>query len=328
MNMYSSIEAAIDAVINIALAEVGYIEKASGKNLYDKTANAGDKNYTKYGYEMHKIYPDVMDYPAYWCGSCVDWCFYKAFGVCNAKKVLCGDFDDYTVAAAQLYKNKGAWHTSGPKRGDQIFFTNGKRICHTGLVYAVDSKYVYTIEGNTSNGTTVVPNGGAVCKKKYILNNSRIAGYGRPLYSLAVSEGSELVTYDIKTGSRGVSVCANGALNIRSYPVSGSIIGTVQNSVLVHPTKKTFVSNGDVWYYLPDKNGWISAKYIDGGWVYECSVKSARKWWYIHKGYSCTTNGIEVIGGQVYAFDSDGYMYENESILVYADGGGVIKLKA
>ena len=90
---------------------------------------------------------------------------------------------------------------------------------------------------------------------------------------------------------------------------------------------RTFASNGDPWYYLPDK-GWISAKYLDGGWVYESSIASARKWWYIHKGYSCTTNGIEVIGGQVYAFDSDGYMYENESILVYADGGGVIKLKA
>ena len=172
-----------------------------------------------------------------------------------------------------------------------------------------------------------MPNGGAVCKKKYILNNSRIAGYGRPLYSLAVSEGSQLVTYDIKTGFRGVSVCVDSGLNIRSYPVSGSIIGTVQNTVLVHPTKKTFVSNGDVWYYLPDKDGWISAKYIDGGWVYECSVKSSRKWWYIHKGYTCTTNGFEVINGLNYAFDAEGYMYENEEIPANADADGVVRIK-
>lgn len=327
MKSYSSVTNAIDAVINIALAEVGYLEKASGVNLYNKTANAGNKNYTKYGYEMNKIYPAVMDYPAYWCDSFVDWCFYKAFDVCNAKKVLCGDFDDYTIASAQLYKNKGAWHTSKPQRGDQIFFTNGKRICHTGLVYKVDSKYIYTVEGNTSDGTAVVPNGGAVCKKKYILNNSRIAGYGRPLYSLAVSEGSQLVTYDIKTGFRGVSVCVDSGLNIRSYPVSGSIIGTVQNTVLVHPTKKTFVSNGDVWYYLPDKDGWISAKYIDGGWVYETTISSPRKWWYIHKGYTCTTNGFEVINGLTYAFDKDGYMYENEEIPAEADSEGIVKIK-
>ena len=50
MNTYYSVLAAIDAVINIALAEVGYLEKASGVDLYNKTANAGDKNYTKYGY--------------------------------------------------------------------------------------------------------------------------------------------------------------------------------------------------------------------------------------------------------------------------------------
>lgn len=327
MNTYYSVLAAIDAVINIALAEVGYLEKASGVDLYDKTANAGDKNYTKYGYEMNKLYPAVMDYPAYWCDCFVDWCFYKAFGVCNAKKVLGGDFDDYTVASAQLFKNKGAWHTSRPQRGDQVFFANGTRICHTGLVYAVDSKYVYTIEGNTSDGSTVIRNGGAVCKKKYALSNHRIVGYGRPLYSLAVAEGGQLSTFDIKTGAGGVLVRIDGGLNIRSFPVSGSVVGTLSNGMAVYPTKKTFASNGDPWYYLPNK-GWISAKYLDDGWVYESSIASARKWWYIHKGYSYTTNGIEVIGGQVYAFDSDGYMYENESVLAYADGGGVIKLKA
>ena len=77
-----------------------------------------------------------------------------------------------------------------------------------------------------------------VCKKKYALNNSRIAGYGRPLYSLAVSPDSQLTTYDIKTGSKGVSVSVDGGLNIRSYPVSGNIIGTIQNQILVHPIKK------------------------------------------------------------------------------------------
>lgn len=38
----------IDKLISIAQDEVGYLEKSSNNNLYDKTANAGDKNYTKY----------------------------------------------------------------------------------------------------------------------------------------------------------------------------------------------------------------------------------------------------------------------------------------
>lgn len=172
----------VDKVLRIAEAEIGYLEKKSNAQLYDKTANAGSANYTKYGKEMHAIYPAVMDFPAAWCDCFVDWCFYNAYGIANAKALLAGNFDDYTVASAQLYKNKSAWHTSVPKAGDQIFFTNGTRICHTGLVYKVDEKNVYTIEGNTSSGSEVIANGGAVCKKKYALDNPRIAGYGRPAY--------------------------------------------------------------------------------------------------------------------------------------------------
>lgn len=173
----------VDKVINIALAEVGYLEKATNKYLDDKTKNAGSNNWTKYGRDMHNIYPAVMDFPAAWCDCFVDWCFYKAYGVANAKALLGGNFDDYTIASAQLYKNKKAWYTSNPKVGDQIFFKNASgTICHTGLVYKVDSSYVYTIEGNTSSAAGVVANGGCVRQKSYALNYSRIAGYGRPAY--------------------------------------------------------------------------------------------------------------------------------------------------
>lgn len=174
-----------EKVIKIAKAEVGYLEKKNGDlaYLYDKKANAGDKNYTKYGYEMHRLYPAVMDYPAAWCDCFVDYCFMQAYGVSNARKLLAGDFDDYTVNSANLYKKAGAWYTS-PEAGDQIFFRNDTRICHTGLVIDVipSSKTVVTVEGNTSSGSEVIANGGAVCIKQYALSNSRIAGYGRPAY--------------------------------------------------------------------------------------------------------------------------------------------------
>lgn len=184
----------VNKVIIIALAEVGYLEKKSNSNLDSKTANAGSKNYTKYGRDMHKLYPSVMDFPAAWCDCFVDWCFYKAYGVCNAKGLLCGNFNDYTVASAQLYKNKDAWHTSNPKVGDQIFFKNSSRICHTGLVYKVTSTTVYTIEGNTSGASGVIANGGGVCKKSYPLSYSRIAGYGRPNYGTKSSTSTSTTT--------------------------------------------------------------------------------------------------------------------------------------
>lgn len=171
-------------VVDIALAEDGYIEKKSNASLDDKKANAGSANYTKYGRDMHALYPAVMDFPAAWCDAFVDWCFYKAYGVTNAKKLLCGDFDDYTVASAQLYKNKGAWYKE-PKFGDQVFFngTSGG-ICHTGLVVEVDNnkKIFYTEEGNTSSAAGVVANGGCVARKSYSFTYSRIAGFGRPPY--------------------------------------------------------------------------------------------------------------------------------------------------
>lgn len=182
-------------VIEIALGEVGYLEKKSNKDLDSKTANAGSNNYTKYGRDMHALYPSIMDFPAYWCDAFVDWCFHKAYGVANAKALLGGDFNDYTVSSAQLYKNKGAYYKSNPKLGDQIFFRNSSRICHTGIVYDVDSKYVYTVEGNTSGASGVVSNGGGVAKKKYLLTNSSIDGYGRPKYDEETTESGGKKTY-------------------------------------------------------------------------------------------------------------------------------------
>ena len=72
-------------VIEIAKAEEGYLEKSAAaykkdpKVLDEKTDGAGKDNYTKYGRDMHKVYPAVMDFPAYWCDAFVDWCFYKAW---------------------------------------------------------------------------------------------------------------------------------------------------------------------------------------------------------------------------------------------------------
>ena len=203
-------------VINIALGEVGYVEKKSNKSLDSKTANAGSANYTKYGRDMHKLYPAVMDFPAAWCDAFVDWCFQKAYGVSNAKVLLGGSFDDYTVNSAQLYKKKDAWYTKNPKKGDQIFFTNGTRICHTGLVYDVDTTYVYTVEGNTSGDVGVVRNGGGVFKKKYKLTNTKIAGYGRPKYDPEPTKKAYSGTFPVLP-SRGYYQEGDGITTLVSY---------------------------------------------------------------------------------------------------------------
>lgn len=179
-----------DEVIKIAIAEEGYLEKSKAaytinrEIIYEKTSGAGQDNYTKYGKEMHDIMPKVMDFPAPWCDCFVDWCMLKAYGPETAQQLLCGAFDDYTINSSNMYKKAGKWINKGPVPGDQIFFKNSTRICHTGLVYKVDKRYVYTIEGNTSNKGILIPNGGGVFKKKYLLSYPSIAGYGRPGYDV------------------------------------------------------------------------------------------------------------------------------------------------
>lgn len=179
----------INKLIQIAEAELGYLEKKSNKSLDSKTANAGSANYTKYGayFSMN---------PAQWCDLFVDWCFCQAFGKTEAKRLLCGGFSAYTPTSAQYFKNKGQWHKT-PKKGDVIFYKNSTRICHTGIVYKVDSNYVYTIEGNTSGASGVISNGGGCCKKKYTLSYSRIAGYGRPNYNGTSTNETEVKTVTV-----------------------------------------------------------------------------------------------------------------------------------
>ena len=177
----------VEKVISIAKDEVGYLEKASNSQLDSKTANAGYNNYTKYARDLDALgnfYNGKKQGYAY-CDIFLDWCFVQAYGVENAKRLLCQPNKSLGAGckySMQYYKNKGQLKSS-PKIGDQIFFKNSSgEICHTGLVYAVDKYYVYTIEGNTSTASGVVANGGGVCKKKYKLNYARIAGYGRPKY--------------------------------------------------------------------------------------------------------------------------------------------------
>ena len=48
-------------VLKIALAEEGYIEKASNRDLDDKTKNAGSNNYTKFAQLIDTKYPNFYN---------------------------------------------------------------------------------------------------------------------------------------------------------------------------------------------------------------------------------------------------------------------------
>lgn len=170
----------VSKVLAVAVAEIGYKEKASNSQLDDKTANAGSANYTKYARDFDKKYPNWYNGKKNgfaWCDMFVDWCFLTAYGYENALRLLCqpeksaGAGCTYSL---RYFKKKGQFHTSNPKPGDQIFFgTSLDNATHTGIVEKVTASKVNTIEGNTSN---------QVARRSYALSNSRILGYGRPAY--------------------------------------------------------------------------------------------------------------------------------------------------
>lgn len=175
----------IDVAIQIAESQVGYHEVANNK--------------TKYGDEMHALQPRNMDANAPWCDAFVDWVIYKTcqrfgYGAEMARKVLCGDFDDYTYASVALYKKAGRW-TQNAARGHQIFFGGSG---HTGIVTSVSGGVVYTIEGNK---------GDEVRRCSYGINTPSIIGYGRPRYELITGTATPVEDDGVlRRGSQGKAV--------------------------------------------------------------------------------------------------------------------------
>lgn len=171
---------AIDALIVTAQAEIGYMEKQSNAQLDDKNTNVGDGNYTKYWRDLKPIYQGQP-----WCAVFVSWIMYKTFGLETAKKLLKHENDFPYVYCPTL----GARFTkyANPQRGDIVIFYRNGTFAHTGIVTKVEGDKFYTIEGNTSNGSTIIVNGGEVCSKHY--NNSNLPGtkFCRPDYSIVKS---------------------------------------------------------------------------------------------------------------------------------------------
>lgn len=170
-------EKAIDALIACAENEVGYLEKKSNSQLDDKTANAGYNNYTKY---WRDVYPQYQAQA--WCAAFVSWCMMKTFGLETAKKLLKHWPYVYCPTLGNLFTKY-----ANPQRGDIVIFYRNGTFAHTGLVTKVEEDKFYTIEGNTSGGSSIVPNGGGVYAKSYYNSNLPGTKFCRPDYSIVKS---------------------------------------------------------------------------------------------------------------------------------------------
>lgn len=172
----------VNTFIEKAKYYVGYLEKESNKDLDDFTANAGDKNYTRFCRD-YEIYTGKKGYlPSAWCAEFVSCVLVESFGLEAAKKLLCGELVCSCTICRNQFKDNNLFFTSNPQKGDIVLFYNSSKtaLAHCGIVIEVTSSTIKTVEGNTSSGDNVIiENGGAVAEKKYFTSNAKIAGYCR-----------------------------------------------------------------------------------------------------------------------------------------------------
>ena len=248
-------------LVTIAEAEIGYHEKASNSNLDSKTANSGNKNYTKYGRDLYKAgYYNGNKNGYDWCDQFVDWCFYQLCGKNKEKAeyIECqtGNYGAGCGFSLKYYKAAGRFDKT-PKVGDQIFFKynlndTSYTADHTGIVVRVTDSLVETIEGNSGN---------EVKRKAYQRTDKTIVGYGHPRYDV---EPKKTVTKEAKTVEIELSILKKGS--------KGEQVKTVQRVLRMRGWK--------------DGNGKVLE--IDGsfGAKTEYAVKS------FQKGKGVTVDGI------------------------------------
>lgn len=260
-----TIDKAIDALIACAENEVGYLEKKSNSQLYSKTANAGTSNYTKYWRDLK---PSYQGQP--WCAVFVSWIMYKTFGLETAKKLLKHTSDFPYVYCPTL----GARFTkhANPQRGDIVIFYRNGTFAHTGIVTKVQGDRFWTVEGNTSGGSTIIANGGGVCAKSYYNSNLLGTKFCRPDYSIVKSINSpsstpqvdepNLITKPLNKTVKFTGTVTATSLNVRTQPTTEA--NTCSFSPLKKNTAVDVCDEVNGWYYIRynGKYGFVSAEYI------------------------------------------------------------------
>ncbi|MCF2531760.1 peptidoglycan-binding protein [Yinghuangia soli] len=114
-----------------------------------------------------------------WCAVFVSWC---------AMVAGAADLFPRTASCAtglRWFRERGRV-SEYPAVGAQVFFgapgsPYGPGGTHTGLVYAYDATYIYTIEGNTN--ATGSPEGDGVYLKKRLRRDPYVHAYGYPAYA-------------------------------------------------------------------------------------------------------------------------------------------------
>lgn len=158
----------------------------------------GENNWNKYAamQNIERLYGGrIQNVP--WCDIFTDAVFVACFGLERGAAMTyqtIGGGSALCQTSADYFRENGAWIERGrtPDPGDVIFFYVGGKINHMGIVTRVSGGTVWTVEGNISDMV------GECC---YNINDSSIAGYGRPKWELVTGgSASTSVKVDQKEG--------------------------------------------------------------------------------------------------------------------------------
>lgn len=272
----------LDRLLALAESQVGYTEKDSDKDLDAKVGTtAGSGNHTKYARDL-----TTMGLPGYcgsaWCAVYQMWLEVQIVGKEQALKNMGPQF--YNCFAIRDYaKEQKKWiEPAGvPMPGYLVIF----RQSHVGRIVKVTATKIYTNEGNTSNGTVVVRNGGMVCNKSYDRGNSSILGYVMMDYPEPVQKSGWQQTSD----------------GWRFYLDGNRYV-----------TNDWYLDNGK-WYWF---NG---AGFMVANTWYEYNGD-----WYYLGADGAMLSGLQDIAGKWYYLDRDGKMAE-EPVILTPDQDGALQ---
>ena len=174
-------------------------------------------------------------YGVAWCAVFVSWCLAQ-IGITDIKTDGAGCF-------AREYQSRGKWlesefsdSSTTPKAGDIVTFTwnyagryyNQDKYYsdHVGIVYAVDSNNIYTIEGNAGNSNDT----STVKLKSYSRTSGAINGYFRLNEFINNKTESEESYMEIKKGDNNNFVLAYKTMLIQARTL-GIINQKVDNTI-------------------------------------------------------------------------------------------------
>lgn len=290
-----SAEAAIERILEIAQEEVGYLEKAGDKDLYDKTANAGTGNYTKYWAELKA---DFQKQP--WCAVFVTWVFEQAFGRDTAEQMLKVGYPWTYVDSLRSYAGGNP-----PKAGDIVLFwkSDKNRYGHTGIVVEVANENTfYAIEGNTSGKVeldheVVAEGNGVFCKKrdiKIVPDSKGIVEtlFFTPDYSLVQNLENKHKSGWVKEGG-----------GCRFY------LGDTGNYV-----QNDWYQDADNWYWF-DGNGMM----VSDTW----KLGSDSRWYYLAADGRMAREEWVIWKKELYYLTKDGSMFEGDLSLMSNQKGAL-----